>query len=114
MGERDTTQVMQEFVQLIRGCNLASTVPLLARDAGLASPGPRAVLPGAGEYLGSPGGVQDDVAFARGLEITGGELQAFVAQGDKVALVGRHRARLRTTGKAYELSWVQVWTFREV
>jgi ketosteroid isomerase-like protein len=40
------------------------------------------------------------------------ELLAVVAQGDTVVLHARERGRYRPTGKAYQLHWVQFFTFR--
>lgn len=37
----------------------------------------------------------------------------FVAQGDKVVVLGRSKATARATGKTYETDWVHVFTLRD-
>ncbi len=36
----------------------------------------------------------------------------FIAQGDKVAVLGTYRARVKSTGRVYESPLSQVWTIR--
>ena len=41
------------------------------------------------------------------------EPREFIAQGDRVAVVGSETARVRATGKMLELDWVHVFTLRD-
>lgn len=36
-----------------------------------------------------------------------------VAQGDAVVVTGREQGRYRPTGRAYDVHWVQLFTFRQ-
>jgi hypothetical protein len=113
MSEQENVQVAQKLFQLILSRDLAATATLCTEDFVLVSPGPKELLPWAGEYHGPQGLAQYFGAMAQGLEQTGMTLDGLIAQGDKVAAQGHHHARVRATGKSYDLSWVQIWTFRE-
>lgn len=41
------------------------------------------------------------------------EPQEMIAEGDKVAVIGREKWNVRTTGKSYESPWVHVFTIRD-
>jgi uncharacterized protein len=41
------------------------------------------------------------------------EIQSVVAQGERVVVIARERGRYRPTGRAYDLHWVQIFTFRD-
>ena len=112
MSEQDNVQVAQQFVQSILNRDPAGVMPLCTEDVVLVSPGPKELLPWAGEYHGPQGVVQYYTALAQGMEMTGAELEGVIAQGDKVAVLGHHHGRIRATGKSYDLSWAQIWTFR--
>jgi ketosteroid isomerase-like protein len=113
MSEQDNVQVVQKYFQLLLDGDAASLMPLLAQDVVLVSPGPKELVPWAGEYHGPQGVIQYYTALVQGVELTGAELQGLIVQGDRVAVVGRHHGRIRATGKSYDLSWVAIWTFRE-
>jgi hypothetical protein len=112
MSEQENVQLAQKIFQMILNRDLAAAMPLCTEDFVLVSPGPKESLPWAGEYHGSQAVVQYFTALAQGLEMTGSTVDGMIAQGDKVAVLGHHHARVRATGKSYDLSWVQIWTFR--
>ncbi|MEP6847444.1 MAG: nuclear transport factor 2 family protein [Acidobacteriota bacterium] len=37
----------------------------------------------------------------------------FIAQGDRVVVLGRSKATVKTTGRSYETDWVQLFTVHE-
>ena len=48
-----------------------------------------------------------------GEDITEFVAKEFVAQGDKVVVLGRSKATVRATGKSYDTDWVHVFTLRD-
>jgi ketosteroid isomerase-like protein len=40
-------------------------------------------------------------------------VEAVIAQGDKVVVVGKERGRFRPTGREYMLHWVYIYTLKE-
>jgi len=36
----------------------------------------------------------------------------FIAQGERLAVIGRYRARVKATGRIIELPWIQIFTVR--
>jgi hypothetical protein len=112
MSEQENVQVLQKYIQAILNRDPAAMIPLCTEDVVLVSPGPKELLPWAGEYHGSQEMVQYWAALAQGLEILGAAVEGFIAQGDKVAAQGHHTARVRATGKGYDLAWAWIYTFR--
>jgi len=113
MSEQENVQVVQKVHQFILNRDPAGAMPLCTEDCVLVSPGPKDLLPWAGEYHGPQGFVQYWTTFGKALEMSDLELEGIIAQGDKVVVQGHHHGRVRATGKSYDLSWVQVWAFRE-
>jgi hypothetical protein len=112
MSEQENVQMVQKFLQLLLNRDMASLMSMCTEDVVLVSPGPKDLVPWAGEYHGPQGVVQYLTALAQGVEQTGMAVDGIIAQGDKLAVLGRHHGRVRATGKSYDLSWVQIWTFR--
>jgi len=113
MGKKQNVQVVQKFYQLLQERDVPGVMSLLAEDVELVSPGPKELLPWAGEYHGPQGVLQYYTTFAEGVEFTGMEVEEFIAQRDKVVALGHHKGRIRATGRTYDLAWAQVFTVRE-
>jgi ketosteroid isomerase-like protein len=113
MSEQDNVRVVQQLFKAITEGDAPGAAQMLADDVVLVSPGPKDLLPWAGEYHGPGGVLQYYTALTQGVEITGMEGSETIAQGDKVVMLGQHSARVRATGKTYDLNWAQVYTLRE-
>lgn len=113
MGKKQNVQVVQKFYQLLQDRDIPGLMSLLTDDVELVSAGPKELLPWAGEYHGPEGVLQYYTTLSEGVELTGMELKEFIAQRDKVVLLGQHKGRVRATGGTYDLPWAQVFTVRE-
>lgn len=113
MSEQDNARVVQQFFKAITEGDAPGAAQILTDDVVLVSPGPKDQLPWAGEYHGPGGILQYYTALSQGVEITGMEGSETIAQGDKVVMLGQHTARVRATGKTYELNWAMVFTLSE-
>lgn len=113
MSEQDNVLVVQRALKAITEGDVSVARQLLADDVVLVSPGPKDLVPWAGEYHGPGGVLQYYAALSQGVEITGMEAGEIIAQGDKVVVLGHHTGRVRATGKTYDLNWAQVYTVRE-
>ena len=84
----------------------------VATDAVLDNPLP-VPIPFGGKYDGHAG----FLAYAQGifstLKIELFQIDEIFAQGERVTVLGREISRSRSTGKAYEMSWVHVLTVRD-
>ena len=113
MSEQDNLGVVQQLLKAIFEGDAAVASQLLTDDVVLVSPGPKDLLPWAGEYHGPAGVLQYYTALTQGVELTGMDTSETIAQGDKVVVLGRHAGRVRATGKTYDMKWAQVYTLRE-
>jgi ketosteroid isomerase-like protein len=104
-------QVQDQYRALARG-DFPAFVEKLADDVELEIVGPPEV-PFVGRWRGRATvaeAVRTNFAL---LEDQRPEIQSVVAQGDTVVLVAREQGRYRPTGRAYDLHWVQLFTFRD-
>ena len=113
MSEQDNLGVVQQLLKAILEGDATVASQLLADDVVLVSPGPKDLVPWAGEYHGPGGVLQYWTAFTKAVEVTGMAASEFIAQGDKVVVLGQHQARVRATGKTYDMNWATVYTLRE-
>ena len=113
MNEQDNVQVVQKLYQALGAGDMPAVMAQLAEDMVLVSPGPADLLPWAGEYRGPEALLQFVTTLGQDVELSGMELQEFIAQGDKVVALVRHTGRVRATGRSYDLEWANVITLRE-
>ncbi len=111
-AEADNVRRIQEQYRAIARGDFAAALAYLADDIDMEVVGPPE-LPFAGRWRG-----RDQVADAWAknfgmLEDQRPEIQSVTAQGDTVVIVARERGRFRTTGRAYDVHWVQLFTFRD-
>jgi ketosteroid isomerase-like protein len=104
-------QVQDQYRALARG-DFAAFVESLADDIELEIIGPTEV-PFVGRWSGRATVVEAVRTNFALMEDQRPEIQSVVAQGDTVVLVAREQGRYRPTGRAYDLHWVQVFTFRD-
>lgn len=112
MNEQLNVQAVQELYAAWGRGDMASLLSGLADDVDWHVSGP-VDIPVCGSGRG-----RDQVAsffkqLSETLETQLFEPREFIAQGDKVAVLGHERHRVRTTGSAFEGDWVQVFTLRE-
>lgn len=113
MSEQDNIQVVQKLYQAMAAGDVPAMMALAADDGVLVSPGPPDLVPWAGEYQGPDGLLQYVTALGQGMEMSGMEVDKIIAQGDMVVALGRHTAKVRATGRSYDLEWANVCTLRE-
>lgn len=75
-------------------------------------PGPPEV-PHAGRYSGREGVGQFFARTDETLDIDKFEPTEFLAQGDRVVVLGSLHARVKATGREFDNEWVMAWTVRE-
>lgn len=71
------------------------------------------VVPYAGTRRGREGAAQFLEALTLAVEFEAFEPREFIASGDKVAVVGFERGRVRSTREAFDNDWVLLFTVRE-
>ena len=69
--------------------------------------------PFTGTRHGKAGAAEFFQLMSEAEETTLFEPREFIAQGDKVAVIGHYAGRVKSTGRAYETYWVQVFTLQD-
>jgi hypothetical protein len=112
MTEGENVQRIQELYAAFGRGDVPAILDQLTDDTVWYDPGPPEV-PHAGRYRG-----REEVGhfFARVAETV--ELEEFtptefVAQGDRVVVLGSLRGQARETGRSYDNEWAMVWTLRD-
>ena len=75
-------------------------------------PGPKEIIPFAGLHRGPEAVMQFFVALNETLEFEQFEPREFLAQGDKVVVLGYSRDRIKSNNRRFENEWAAVVTLR--
>ena len=112
MPEQENVQMVQELYAAFGRGDVPAILDQMADEVVLYDPGPPEV-PHAGRYQGPE---EVGLFFARvaeTLEIEAFAPTEFLAQADRVVVLGSLRARVRNTGRSYDNEWAMVWTLRD-
>lgn len=112
MNEQINTQVIQTAYECFGKGDVAGIVNQLTTDViwhvapvnNVPYTGIRNGHSGATEFFTLMAEVEDTLKF---------EPQEFIAQGDKVVVIGQYEARAKTTGREYATYFVHVFTLRD-
>jgi ketosteroid isomerase-like protein len=112
MNEQAKTRLVQQAYQRVRGGDIPSFLTLLADDVKWQIPAMDNV-PFAGTWHGSDrvgecfrkmAAVQERIEYTP---------EYFIAQDDKVVVLGHFVMRVKATGKVSRSAWAQVWTVKD-
>lgn len=112
MSEAENVRVVQQAFEAFGRADVPAFLGLLTEDVEWTIAGPE-VVPYAGERRGHAGVTQFLQQIGGAVEMERFEPQEFIAQGDKVAVLGFERARLRSSGRTFDNPWVLVFTLRD-
>jgi uncharacterized protein len=112
MREQENTRLVQQAYQSIKAGDIRSLVNSLAEDVEWELPEMKNVL-FAGRWRGREqvGRFFNEVAEAQ--ETLEFEPKKFVAQEDKVVVLGRFSMRIKSTGRDVGSDWAHVWTVKD-
>ncbi len=111
MNEQRNTETARRAYELFKAGDIESLLDLYTDDVAWETPKVEN-MPQTGKRKGK----QEMLEF---LSLVGQdenlhfEPREFVAQGDKVVVLGDYRWRIKSTGKEYESDWVHVCTFND-
>jgi ketosteroid isomerase-like protein len=91
---------------------MPSLLDVLSEDVEWVYQGP-SVIPFAGTRHGREGVVEFFSLLGESLEFEQFELREFVAQDDRVVVVGFERNLIKATGRTFEQEWVHDFTLRD-
>ena len=112
MSEQENVQAVQQMYTAFGRSDISALLNGLADDVNWQVAGP-ADIPVCGTRSGREEVAQFFTALGATLETQQFEPQEFIAQGDKVVVLGHERHRVKSTGRTYEGDWVQVFTLRD-
>lgn len=110
MSTQESVQVVKDGYAAFGRGDIAGLLALLAEDVEWHIPG--AGLPLAGTYRGHDGVAKFFQKLSEETEILDFQPREFVADGDRVLVVGSERAKVRATNRTVELGWIMSFTVR--
>lgn len=111
MSTEESIQVVKNGYAAFGRGDIAGLLELLTEDVEWNSPGPG--LPLSGTYVGRAGVANFFQKLAAEAEILDFQPREFVADGDRVLVLGSERGKVRATNRAFELEWVMSFTIRD-
>ena len=112
MSEQQNLEVVRRGYEAFGRGDIQALLDLLADDIEWVSPGPPE-LPTAGNRRGRQQVAQFFQAVDQIFEIQQFEPKAFVAQGDRVVVLGTDTARIKATGKMVTEDWAHAFTVQD-
>jgi hypothetical protein len=112
MSEQQNLEVVRRGYEAFGRGDIHALLDLLADDVEWVSPGPPE-LPTAGNRRGRQQVAQFFQAVDQIFEIQQFEPKAFVAQGDRVVVLGTDTARIKATGKMVTEDWAHAFTVHD-
>jgi uncharacterized protein len=111
MSVQENVQIVKEAYAAFGRGDMQGLLALFAEDIEWISPGEG--LPLAGTYRGLTGVADFFQKISEMLEFSLFEPREFVAQGDRVLVVGFDRGGVKATNRTFEGHWVMAFTVRD-
>ena len=110
MGTQENVQLVKEGYAAFSRSDIPGLLALMAEDVEWIIPG--AGLPLAGTYRGHDGVANFFQKLVAESDILDFQPREFVAEGDRVLVVGWERAKVKATNRTIELDWIMAFTVR--
>jgi len=111
MGATENLQVVKEGYAAFSHGDLAGLLEKFSQDIEWHIPG--AGLPLAGTYRGHDGVANFFQKLKQEAEILDFQPRDFVADGDRVLVIGSERVKIRATNRTVDLDWIMAFTLRD-
>jgi ketosteroid isomerase-like protein len=112
MAEQDNVQVVKDAYAAFGRGDIPAVVNACAPEVEWIIPGGPGI-PVAGTFHGREGVAKFFHALGENQTARQFEPREFIAQGDKVVVLGHYQWLIERTGKPYECDWVHVFTIRD-
>lgn len=113
MAEKENVQVVKGAYEAFGRRDIQGVLGMTAEDVDWFTPGPPDTIPYAGRRRGRREVGEFFAALAGAEEITHFEPQEFIAQGDRVAVLGNYKGRVLANSRGYDIDWLHVFTVRD-
>ena len=110
--EKENLAIIQSLYAAFARGDLQMVIGALTEDVEWILPGPPEIIPFAGVHRGPQAVLQFFAVLDKTLEFEKFEPQAFLANGDKVVVLGCSRDRMKSTGRSVENEWAAALTLR--
>jgi ketosteroid isomerase-like protein len=112
MSTEENKRVVENVFEKFGRGDVPGLLALVNEDAEWAAPGPE-VVPYFGERRGREGALEFFTRLGENVEFERFEPGDFIAEGDRVVVLGFERGRVRPTGKSFDNAWALVFTIRD-
>jgi uncharacterized protein len=109
MGVQDNVQAVKDGYQAFSRGDFPGLLALLTEDVEWHHPGAYSL---SGTYKGHNGVARFLEKIAQDFEILDLQTREFVAEGDRVLVLGWERAKIKATNRIYEADWIHAFTLR--
>lgn len=110
MSAEANKRAVQSIFEAFGRADIPGVLAHVAEDVTWKAPGPD-VVTYFGDRRGHAGATEFFVQLGTSVDFEQFEPSAFVAEGDKVVVLGRERGRVKGTGKTFDNEWALVFTF---
>jgi uncharacterized protein len=110
MGTQENLQIVKDGYAAFGRGDLPGLLSLLAEDVVWDIPGEG--LPLAGTYRGRDGVASFFQKLGKQMDLLEFQPREFLADGDRVLVVGWERTKIKATGRSAEINWVMSFTIR--
>jgi ketosteroid isomerase-like protein len=111
--EEENVNKVKRLYDSFKRREVHSIMDMFADDAVMHGPAPSGVVPWGGTYNGRSGVAQFFKTLGESLEPQQFDLNDFIAQDNKVVVLGYQKGLANPTGRPYEIEFVHVWTIRD-
>lgn len=111
MSVEENKRVVQSVFEAFGRGDVPALLALIDEEAEWVAPGPDSV-PYFGERRGREGAAEFFKHLGSDVEFESFEPGDFIAEGERVVVLGRERGRVRRTGKRFDNDWALVFTVR--
>ena len=109
MSQKTNLDIMNEAYAAFASGDIPAILAMYDPKAELESAGPKGI-PWAGSYRGPEGAKKYFAAIDAEAEVEAFEPHAFLAEGDRVVVLGVETIKSKRTGRSYETHWVHAFT----
>jgi hypothetical protein len=109
MSTEENKRVVQSIFEAFGRGDVPGVLANLSEDVTWKAPGPSSV-PYFGDRRGHGGATEFFVQLGTNVDFEHFQPGAFIAEGDKVVVLGRERGRVKGTGKSFDNDWALVFT----
>ncbi|HEV2707592.1 MAG TPA: nuclear transport factor 2 family protein [Pyrinomonadaceae bacterium] len=112
MAEQENVERVQAAYAAFQRGDIEGLLGFMTDDIDWDVPGSREAIPYAGRQRGHAGVTQFFSTLAQTEDISHFEPREFIAQGDKVVVLGNYKGRVKASNRTYDIDWLHIFTLR--